>query len=497
MTTFGTNTADSQKKSRHLQLFRRSIRSQLLFAVNLPLIVLGALFLGYDYNRMMSERIAEKHIALEEEAMTLLPAIIQFRVSGLSGIQEYIDNVCRQMQTKLSPGHHIAVNFSGKTLQATPHGRASSAMLSALEHAAHSPTRRAPFEEHELIVGIADSDDIVVYVAEKLTNIRHAVRWASIRRLVGLTVAFFAAAVLVNVVLLRTVTNPIGRLVTTVQKLGAGQFGIRPETFQSAELEFLASEIGSMSLSLASADRARKSQMVKAREIQENLLPKAPSIPSLRIAHFFEPAEDIGGDYYDILPLKDGTWVICIADVTGHGIPAAMSAAMLKMLLLQATETHTSPTILLEFINRRFSAVSLLEDFVSMILLRMDPQGGRLQYASAGHEPGWLISSGKTPRELSSTGLLLGIDENATWEEVNIQVTGCDRLMVFSDGLSETFNTQGEMFGRTRLIQLLIEFKALSTEQTIQRIKEALDVYRGTAPQQDDMTAVLFEVLDC
>lgn len=496
MTQSVTNLFDLRKPS-PIPSYRRSIRTQLLIAVNLPLVVLVTVFLGYDYKRMMNERIGEKHIALEEEAMTLLPAINQLRSDGILGVQRYIDNVCRQMQTELSPGHHIAVSLSETTLQATPHGQASSAMFSALERAASSPDRLTPFEDHELIVGTANSDEIVVYVAEKLTNLKYAVRWASIRRLAGLVVAFFAAAVLVNIVLLRAVTNPISRLVTTVQKLGGGQLGVRPESFRSAELDFLATEIESMSLSLASADRARKSQMAKARHIQENLLPKVSSSPGLHIAHLFEPAEDIGGDYYDILPLKDGTWLICIADVTGHGIPAAMSAAMLKMQILQAAENHTSPVEVLNFVNRRFAAVSLLEDFVSMILLRVEPQAGRLQYASAGHEPGWLISTGNTPRELSSTGLLLGIDENATWEEVIFQVTVGDRLMAFSDGLSETFNSQGEMFGRTRLARLLNECRELSIEQTMRRIKEALVDYRGSAPQQDDMTAVLLEIADC
>jgi sigma-B regulation protein RsbU (phosphoserine phosphatase) len=148
----------------------------------------------------------------------------------------------------------------------------------------------------------------------------------------------------------------------------------------------------------------------------------------------------------------------------------------------------------LNVLNEQFAAVSLLGDFVSMILLRVEPQANRLQYASAGHEPGWLISSGDNSRELTSTGLLLGIDEEAAWEEVTIETTMGDRLFVLTDGVSETFNSHGETFGRTRLSQLFTDCRDLTSEQTVQRIDESLAAYRGDAPQHDDVTVVLLEL---
>ena len=251
-----------------------------------------------------------------------------------------------------------------------------------------------------------------------------------------------------------------------------------------------------MSASLAAADRDRKVQMAKAREIQQSLLPKEPSIPGLRIAHLFEPAEDIGGDFYDILLMYDGAWLICVADVTGHGIPAAMSAAMLKTQLLQAVETHASPAELLDVVNRQFAAVSHLGDFVSMILIRVEPLAGRIQYASAGHEPGWLVSARENTRELASTGLLLGIDDEAAWEDVTVKVTMGDRLFVFTDGVSETFNPQGKVFGRKRLSKLFEETRESSLEQTAALLNEALLDFQSDARQQDDITAVLLEFND-
>ncbi len=473
---------------------RTTIRFQLLVVVNSVLVFFVAFFLVMDYRRDLAGRLEEKHIALEEEANILLPAVIQLHHHGTAAVQQYIDVVCGRMQMETSPGHHIAVQIPDAMLQATSHGRASPEMLTALENAADSSNHRATFGNTDLIVGVVGNDNFTIYVAETLANVKRAVRTAFTRRLAGVVVVLLVAAVIVNLVLLRAVTNPIQRLVTTVQQIGRGQLGIQSESFRSTELDYLASEITGMSMSLASADRDRKSQMDRACDIQQHLLPKEIPTPGLRVAYLFRPAEEIGGDYYDILPLKDGSWLICVADVTGHGVPAAMSAAMLKTLLLQAVETHTSPVELLDVVNRRFTAVSLLDDFVSMILLRVEPQAGRFQYASAGHEPGWLISSNKNHRELSSTGLLLGIDEQATWEEVTIETTIGDRLIILTDGVTEMFDQQGKLFGRKRLFRLLTECQELTIDQTAERIDEALAAYRGEARQHDDVTAVLVEL---
>ncbi len=482
------SSENKKTKRQHL-----TVRTQLLLAVNLPLTLLLAVFLVYDYRREIYERLEYKSIALEEEAKTLLPAVRQFHRGDVSGIQRFIDNVCGQMKTTDSPGHHIAVQLPSRIIQATSHGLASPEMFAAIRNAAESPHDRNPHENAALIVGMAKSKGINVYVAESLLDVQESIRAASLRRLTGLVIAFLAAAILVNFVLVRTVTNPINQLVTTVQRIGKGQLGVLSESFGSSELDYLSSEIDAMSLSLAAAERDRKTQMAKAREIQYSLLPGELQIPGLHVSRLFEPAEDVGGDFYDILPMQDDSWLICIADVTGHGIPAAMSAAMLKTLLLQAVETHVTPAELLDVINRRFVAVSLDGDFVSMILLRIKPQSDHLQYASAGHEPGWIISTNGKLRELSSTGLLLGIDEEAAWEQVVVETALGDRLAIMTDGLSETLSPEDEMFGRKRLIGLFEQTRESSLEQSVSVLREALRDFRGDTPQLDDITAVLLE----
>ncbi len=472
---------------------RRSIRSQLLTAVNMPLLALVGIFLVFDYQREMFERVENKRIALEEEAKTLLPAALQLRQRGTAFLQQYIDTVCGEMQTAQSPGHHIAVQLPDVTLQAAPHDRASPEMLSALKLAADLPSHRANWKDTEMIVGVAEHDGATVYVAETLKNVRRAARAGVTRRLTGLVVMFVITASIVNLVLLRTVTHPVQKLVATVQHIATGRFGVRSESFRTAELDYLAGEINRMSLSLASTDRDRQMQMAKAREIQQHLLPKPIEMPGIKTAFLYLPAEDVAGDFYDVVRAPDGAWLFCVADVTGHGVPAAMSAAMLKMLLWQASERSASPAEILGFINERLLSASLADDFVSMLLVRTIPQRQCFEYASAGHEPAWLLFPNGSLGEMPSTGLLLGIEKDPTWDTETIEIADGTRLFMISDGATETCNARNEYFGRRRFAELCAACAKLSVRDSLERINETLTAHRNGAKPEDDVTIVVAE----
>ena len=484
----------AKKGSAKVDRPRTTIRFQLLAAVNIVLAGFVVLFLIMDYRRDLAERLEDKRVALEEEAKTLLPAVLILQYDERESVQQYIDAVCGRMKETDSPGHHIAVELEHDIFQAAAHHRASSNMLAAMREGASSPTHRSRVGRLEFIVGAYTKKDATVYVSETLEHLYGSVARDAVRRLTGFIMLSVVAAAVVNVALSRIVTRPLNQLVATVQRIGRGHLGLEAHSYNNIEMNYLAEQINCMRKSLADADRNRKMQMAKARGIQQNLLPKGFDIPGLKVASLFQPADDIGGDYYDVLPLCDGSWIVCVADVTGHGIPAAITAAMLKNLLIQAADQFTSPAAILEFINRQLEAVSLSEDFVSMLLVRVLPQAKTLVYASAGHEPGWLLSRSGKISELTSTGMLLGIDEVATWRDVTIHVTERHRLLMVTDGVSETHNQKGEMFGRKRLIGLFGNCKQMTLEQIADRISESLAAYRSNNPPYDDVTVVLVEI---
>lgn len=468
---------------------RHTIRFRLLLAINVAMTSLLLLFLVLDYHREMAQRLAEKHLAMEEEATILLHSIVRLRSQGAAIVQQYADEVCGHMHAARSPGHHIAVAYGGIFIQAKAHGRDSAAMLEAMEAGAASRTHQSQLHGEVLVVGSAQQEGLTVFVAEYLTNVLRSLRREVLLRLGQIVVLAAVLESVVSMVLVRMVAKPLERLQATVDDIGRGQLGTQTAAFKSTELARLAQAINSMSASLADADRDRRQQMAKAREIQEHLLPREVTIPGLRFVHCYQPADDVTGDHFDALPLSDGSWLLCVADVTGHGVPAAMSAAMLKTLLEHASEQETDVSRILAVVNRRFAKLSPCGDFVTMFLARWQPKASTLEYGSAGHETVWLLpASGGSLRELSATGPALAIVEDASWTTVTVRVGAGDRLLAVSDGITEAFSPQGEQFGRQRLGELFFECRALALPDSVKRIQEEVASHRGGGAPTDDTT---------
>ncbi len=472
----------------------RSIRFRLLAAVNVAMALLLLAFLAVDYHREIADRVVQTHLALEDEAKTLLPAISHLRSQGTRAIQEYLDTVCGQMQDASSPGHHIGVRVGDVDLQATAHHRASAEIFAAMQVAAQSPTHRAQFGSEELVVGDSTKDHVGVYVSEYLTNIQRAARGQALRRLARIVLLAVVATVVINLVFLRMAAKPLEKLVGTVREIAKGRLGIQAGPFKAAELEFLASEINTMSSSLAQVERQRCHEMAKARRIQEHLLPQRLAVPGLSVSHLYQPAAEVAGDYYDILRLPDGTWLLCIADVAGHGIPAAMSATMLKTFLVHAVETHVAPDRILTFVNSRFTAMSLEEVFATMLVVRWNPDDATIEYVSAGHEVAWFMSvKNGSLRMLSSTGLPLGVSSDCRWTTETNKTAPGDRLLIVTDGVTEAFNGRSEPFGRDRLAELFRQCKAISLPETAQKIDGALTTHREGRASTDDITLLAIQ----
>ena len=192
-------------------------------------------------------------------------------------------------------------------------------------------------------MGSVHQADTSVYVSEYVTDIEQAAGRQMFQRLTEIVLLVVIMAGVINLVFLRIAAKPLEKLVETVRQIARGQLGVQAGPFKTTELAYLAGEINSMSSSLAEVDRQRHHEMDKARRIQEHLLPGEISIPGLAIANLYQPATEVAGDYYDVVAVSDGSWLLCIADVSGHGVPAAMSAAMLKTLLLHAAEHCVTP----------------------------------------------------------------------------------------------------------------------------------------------------------
>lgn len=471
-----------------------TVRTQILWAVNVSLASAFGILLVFAYQHELAEQLTEEHGSLESDATIHDAAIARFRDHGPEYVQSYLDTIGNRPLASYARKHKhsIVVCVQGGAMFVPQGHPAAQSVIAAMEAGSRSPDHRARFGDDELIVGSYTSGDQTVYVADHLSNLRSLVIRDTMWRVLGIVLlAVFGAAVL-NLLLLRLIAHPLDHLVATVQLIGQGHLGLQAGQLKSAELNHLAKAISSMSQSLEVVDLQRRREMSKARQIQTHLVPEHVAVPGLQIAHLFLPAAEVAGDYYDVLPLPTGGWLLCIADVTGHGVPAAMTAAMLKALLLQAVEHHSSPDEILKFVNLRFCDLALPGDFASIFLARWQAENACMDYASAGHESGWLTSPSGV-HELRSTGPLLGLMTEASWESRPVPAVPGERLILVTDGLTEAPVPGKGLFGRAHLGECLAECRPLPFDAVIPRLKEDLHQHLGSHPLSDDLTVMLVE----
>jgi serine phosphatase RsbU (regulator of sigma subunit) len=254
------------------------------------------------------------------------------------------------------------------------------------------------------------------------------------------------------------------------------------------------------------AEKERLEQELRiARNIQMSLLPQGPLVmPGLTLTAHCEPAREVGGDYYDFLPIDDHTLGILVADVSGKGTSAALYMAELKGIVLSLSQRHRSPRDLLIEADRIISRHLDSRSFITVTYLVVDLQAGTLQYARAGHCPLVYVpgpyASGRAPQLLAPDGLVLGLqlDGGQTFvrllEEVSVPLGSGDLFVLFTDGLTEAMNAQGECFGEPRLAAVIGEHADLPAEELRERILREIEAFTESALQQDDMTMVVLRV---
>ena len=444
-----------------------SIGTLLIWAVKLPLLVALAVLLPFDYRREMDDAVAAKHANLEEEAMTIYHGLTFFdQKDRRESVQEFIDTVCALTQESRSPGHHIVIRWNARLWQADAHHRASPEIMRAMQQAAVSSDHRAEVGDKTLVVDTFAGNGVEVHVSEYTTNIRRSIRREILLHLAWLAGLAVTAAVIVNVLLWRIVTRPVKRLSNAVSRIAHGDYELKANGFRSREMNNLSGAIQQMSKILSDDERDRRMQMDRAQRIQEHLLPNGVVVPGLSVAHWFQPADEVAGEYYDFLRLPDDTWLICVADVAGHGISAAMGSAMLKALVSHAAEHHREPLEILRFINQRLPAL-LADEFITMYLARWNPCTHRLDYVNAGHEPGLLLSPSGDLRKLPTTRLPLAVEWTADRETETIQLSPGELLLLLTDGIPEATDFHGRQFGRERLAEMLTISRTQSPAETV------------------------------
>jgi len=239
-----------------------------------------------------------------------------------------------------------------------------------------------------------------------------------------------------------------------------------------------------------------------AKQIQLSLLPKAPlQGAGVRVAGFCQPATHVGGDYYDYFYSRD-TLNVVIADVSGHSVGAALVMAGVRSTLKAETRkadtlqpVHGSADILSALNELMHEDLSGADLFITMFYLRYDSAQGRLCYANAGHNPP-LLCCGEEDccRELDAEGMVLGVNQAVLFEEKCASLKSGDRLLLYTDGITEAQNPAGEFFGTARLCALFSAHRQASPESSIANILQALQAFCGRDSFNDDVSMVVMKI---
>jgi phosphoserine phosphatase RsbU/P len=294
----------------------------------------------------------------------------------------------------------------------------------------------------------------------------------------------------------------VGTVVFAVEALYTNVFGSlghhTPTIWDSLGFAVLLFSFGYVALQMVFASERRllaiESELAIAREIQTSILPSgSPDIRNLRIAAAYRPMTAIAGDFYEFIPIDEHRVGVLVADVSGHGVPAALIAAMLKMAVQSIVPGVQSPGDVLQGLNRMLSGQAP-DQFVTAAYLFIDTQDYRAQYSAAGHPP-LLLSRAGTLHRIESNGLVFGVTAQPDYPVRDIPICPGDRLLLYTDGVIEPENAKGKPFGDSKLEQVVLGAQMCPPSELTDRLLTEIRAWQPPSmAQQDDITLVVIDV---
>ena len=249
-------------------------------------------------------------------------------------------------------------------------------------------------------------------------------------------------------------------------------------------------------MSQTSAQKLLASQLELAKELQLAILPSGfPSIRHSSGAAQMIPALEVGGDFYDVFELTDGRLGIVIGDVSGKGVPAAFFMAIARTVIRNVAMARSDPGQCLAEANIQLCAQNPMLLFVTVIYAIWDPWSFSLEVASAGHDKPLLRTAKGDLHPLSvKASPALGVLEDLTYPVTELSLDAGDALLLYTDGVTDALDAQGEAFGTQRLSRVFQAASCDDAADTLYELLAAVQSHAGDTPQTDDITAVLLQV---
>jgi HAMP domain-containing protein len=302
-------------------------------------------------------------------------------------------------------------------------------------------------------------------------------------------------------------TRPVVSLMHDVEVIASGNFDHRPRITSRDEVGTLAELLGEMAVSLKVGQDAWRLNQVQsrdlemAREVQENLLAKhVPAVPQFDISAYYSPSREVGGDYFDFFQVTDERLGMVVADVSGKGVPGSMIMMMAKALITYEAMAHSAPKQLFKTVNRFLARDIKRGMFVTAFYIELDIPSKVIRVASAGHVPMLIFrESTRKPASVNPGGLALGFDRDGVLFERNmkeeaIQLQTGDRVVIYTDGVTEAKSPAGEEFGEQRVIQIMSQCSGRPSQEFLNTLVQAIESHTQSSVQQDDITLITFRV---
>lgn len=466
-----------------------SLTFRLAWLVNGVMVLILMLFGLLDARREREFHLRIERERLGEQAGVLLAARAHF--TDVAEFQHFVDMFCREMRTDASPGHHIVVLDQSRHVIARAHERPHAELEESMLQTADARVSEFSYAgERHVSVRLTSAAGEQAIVTQSLALVDTILRAQWVSRAISLSVLALALILVNGLALFLWVRRPLRDLVGGVRAVGRGELSARVTPSGSEELRVLAAGFNQMAAALERTERARRADLRRAADIQSRLLPHLEEAhQGCEIAALFRPADSVGGDLYDVIELPDGSLLLVLLDVSGHGVAAALHTALLRTVLHYEARAGRSVGDILRTMNDELvQVVAGTGEFATCVLVRLHASMGTGEWANAGHDPPVIARPDGRVESLEGGGLPLGVVANAAFDAHPISLVRDARLVLYTDGAHEAANERGELFGRPRLFESLASASQPTPAETVQSALTAIEQFTGNHEFGDDVT---------
>ena len=357
------------------------------------------------------------------------------------------------------------------------------------------------FGDTKYIYLVSEIDDcyvIAVMTADEVYKTRDAT--AIVNSYMEILV-FAALFIVIYVIIKRVVVDNLHKINRSLSEIIGGDLSTQVDVHSSEEFASLSDDINSTVATLKKyIDEAASridAELAFAKSIQQSSLPSVfPAFPNhdeFEIYASMQAAKQVGGDFYDFYFTDSTHLAFLIADVSDKGIPAAMFMMRAKTIIKSLAESGLSVDEIFTRANEKLCEENEAEMFVTAWMAIINTETGEMHFANAGHNPPLICRNNREYEYLKSqAGFVLGGLPGLKYKSVELNLNNGDKLFLYTDGVTEAANTDGELFGETRLNEKLNEIRALSSEDTAKAVADSLEDFTAGAEQSDDITMLTF-----